>query len=60
MKELFSSLYLLNDFAKSSISLPDRIGWHLSYSLLLMFDLLSCSEEPVFSSLFLDIGAAAV
>lgn len=40
--------------------LRDRIGWHLPYSQLVMFDLLSCSEEPAFFCLYLDIRAAAV
>lgn len=40
--------------------LHERLGWHLPYSLLLMFNLLSRSEELAFSCLFLDIRAAAV
>lgn len=34
--------------------------WHLPYSLLLVFGLPSCPEEPGFSSLSLDIRATAV
>lgn len=44
----------------SVLCLHGSTEWHLPYSLLLVFDLPSCPEEPGFSSLFLDIRATAV